>query len=507
MKKLLLFISVALFFGACSTNDLANEVSRLKDELAAQSVLIEALQQNVTVDRVEQGGDSYTIHFSDGSAVTLRNGKTPLVSIGTDGNWYVDGENTGIGARGEAGKAPDVKIGENGNWFIDGQDSGCAARGPQGDAAPSITSVVYGRGGLTFHFSDGTSVFCVMEAGRYAPRPDKGYENFSVFVNYYEENLTGTSPSSVQDGRKPYADYGVIALPENYTTDPASPTRLIILCQGTGERTGAGTNPLNNHGWAYLLAKGYAVMDMNGMSQQWGQAKGFPVQNQHYGNKYLLQSYKQGYNYVMEKYNLHKEVFVMGISMGGGAATMIAQTGIVPVIAEAAFCPAISVYKQNYMNPWGGVNQQKTIAGQWGFDNWETAAPSQEYFLQNIDKIKGYDNLMTFTFGSTKDAANASYADEAERDAYYALSKMFPVPLKIWHCKDDNTVAYRYSDFFVRMIQNADGKAWLRTMSSGGHVGGWNNSNGAIRDTDINGKSVTTSVPFFEAVVFIQKYE
>lgn len=333
----------------------------------------------------------------------------------------------------------------------------------------------------------------------FAEMPESGFENFSVEVNYH-----ATMQVTEDAGKLMYTDYGVLALPDNY--DPSGkPTRLIILCQGTGERTGADTNPLSNHGWSYFLSKGYAVMDMNGMALEWGAAQGFPVTNQHYCNKYLLQSYKKGYEYVTKKYNLKKEVFLAGISMGGGASALIAQSRILPVIAHVAFCPALSVYKQDYMKPWGGENQQKTIAGQWGFDGWDTTTPSQGYFLQNIDKIKGFDNLLINTFGSTKDAANQNYGNDAEAAAYNALCKIYPVPLKIWHCTDDNTVLYRYSEFMVNMIKNADGMAWLRNLGSGGHVGGWNI--GTMNDTDVNGNSISTSVPFYEAVLFMQQYE
>ncbi len=327
-----------------------------------------------------------------------------------------------------------------------------------------------------------------------AERSENGLDNFFVEVNYHEST----------EGKLMFTDYGVLALPTNYTPDGEA-TRLIIFCQGTGERTGADTNPLNNHGWAYFLSKGYAVLDMNGMSTEWGTAQGFPVTNQHYCNKYLLQSYKKGYEYAVSKYNLKKEAFVAGISMGGGASALIVQSRILPVIAHVAFCPALSVYKQDYMKPWGGTTQQKTIAGQWGFDNWDTTTPSQDYFLQNIDKIKGFDNLLINTFGSTKDVANQNYGNDDEATAYNALCKIYPVPLKIWHCTDDPTVLYRYSEFMVNMIKNADGQAWLRNLGTGGHVGGWNK--GEMEDTDVSGEAITTSVPLYEAVLFMQQYE
>lgn len=328
-------------------------------------------------------------------------------------------------------------------------------------------------------------------------------ENFSVKVNYHEQGLTG---DTVQDGVTDYDDYGVILLPKNY--DPyGKEIPLVIFCQGTGERIGPTTNPINNFGWKYLLSKGYAVMDMNGMATGWGTAQGFPVTNQHYANKYLLQSYKKGYEYVINKYNLKKEVFLLGLSMGGGASLLIAQSNIIPIIAMGDFCPAISVYKQDYMKPWGGTNQQKTIAGQWNFDDWSTTTSfNQQYFLDNIEKIKGYDNLLSNTIGSIENIqkANNNYGNQDEADGYNSLSKIFNVPIKIWHCTDDNTVLYRYSEFFINMIKNANGKAELRNMGTGGHNGGWNK--GTVTDTDIFENEVTTSIPMYEYVKFIERY-
>ena len=484
MKKLLAILSLALVMVGCeSIADFEKELTEIKNELQYQRTIIESLQQSSTIVDVEEGDGEYTIYFSDDTSLTLKDGKTPLVAIGSNGNWAIDGVDTGVSAA------------------------------PQTSETNSVVGVVDGEKEVTFHFSDGSSI-AVSKGGNgrtFAERPAKGIENFSVQVNYYLEDNDKTQSGVKQDGIKTYKDYGVIALPENYSTDPNKPTRLIILCQGTGERTGASTNPVSadNHGWKYFLAKGYAVMDMNGMAPEWGSAQGFPVTDQHYANKYLLQSYKKGYNYVMEKYNLHKEVFVMGISMGGGASTLIVQHKILPVIAQAGFCPALSVYKNNYMQPWGGTNQARTIAGQYNFPNWKNATLDQQYFLDNYDKVVGYDNLMINTIGSAemKAQANENYNNDAEREAYMSLSKIYPCPIKIWHAADDTVVAYRYSEFMIQMIKNAGGNATLRTMVNGGHVGGWNNAKDQISDTDINGKTIKTSLPFYEAMRFIQRYE
>lgn len=56
------------------------------------------------------------------------------------------------------------------------------------------------------------------------------------------------------------------------------------------------------------------------------------------------------------------------------------------------------------------------------------------------------------------------------------------------------------------MINNVGEKALLLKMSIGNHVGGWNN--GSITDNEvISGESINTSIPFYEAVKFIQRYK
>ncbi|MBQ8339455.1 MAG: metallophosphoesterase [Clostridia bacterium] len=57
------------------------------------------------------------------------------VTIGPNGNWFLDGQDTGISAAGKNGTK--VTIGQNGNWFLDGVDSGTPATGPAGPAGPA----------------------------------------------------------------------------------------------------------------------------------------------------------------------------------------------------------------------------------------------------------------------------------------------------------------------------------------------------------------------------------
>ena len=85
----------------------------------------------VSIEKTSSDGlvDTYTISYSDGSTSTFtvtngedgiqgepgEDGKTPVITIGENGNWIIDGEDTGIKAKGEDGAdGQDGKDGEDG---------------------------------------------------------------------------------------------------------------------------------------------------------------------------------------------------------------------------------------------------------------------------------------------------------------------------------------------------------------------------------------------------------
>lgn len=100
MKKLILLVLVSVFMLSCENDSWKQELEDIKTELANQKQLIEALQQSSTVTNIEQGDGQYTINFSDGQSITLSNGKTPIITIGDNGNWYIDGVDTGKPSQG-----------------------------------------------------------------------------------------------------------------------------------------------------------------------------------------------------------------------------------------------------------------------------------------------------------------------------------------------------------------------------------------------------------------------
>ena len=144
--------------------------------------------------------DTYTILYSDGntSTFTVANGQdgqngtngvegaqgiqgepgadghTPIILIGQNGNWFIDGEDTGVqaqgiqgpkGAQGDKGETGDQGpkgdkgdtgnngltpyIGDNGNWWIDNTDLGVKASGTQGETGEQGQSGKDGASVLT----------------------------------------------------------------------------------------------------------------------------------------------------------------------------------------------------------------------------------------------------------------------------------------------------------------------------------------------------------------------
>jgi hypothetical protein len=96
-------------------------------------------------------------------------GHSPEIKIGTNGNWFIDGVDTGVsaqgvqgiqGEQGEAGHSPEITIGTNGNWFIDGVDSGVTAKGSQGEIGATGPQGPQGDDGdVGQPGKDGTSLF------------------------------------------------------------------------------------------------------------------------------------------------------------------------------------------------------------------------------------------------------------------------------------------------------------------------------------------------------------
>ena len=130
--RLMLLAAFALssvMFVACNKYD--DDIQRIDDQLASLEQTVQTLKAAVdggavisSVSNTAEGvkftlsnGQSYTVnHGTDGA--NGADGKDAVVTIGENGNWFINGEDTGKTAKGqgEPGKSP--RINEAGNWEI-----------------------------------------------------------------------------------------------------------------------------------------------------------------------------------------------------------------------------------------------------------------------------------------------------------------------------------------------------------------------------------------------------
>jgi hypothetical protein len=254
-----------------------------------------------------------------------------------------------------------------------------------------------------------------------------------------------------------YEDNGFIILPDEYTESGAQ-TRLVISCHGAGGTVTTDDSQVEHQAMTeYLVANGYAVMDVNGLPQKYATERQIDIRN-NIGSPIAIRSYVKAYHYCMEKFNLKTEVFVHGGSMGGISSTNLVLSGEIPVVSHTAFCPVLDTYNQIWMDPWPwcSVNGPGAVlATVYGFDPIPDATSTKDRLKWTYDekKLMGYNPM------------KCNVVTDAEGLEY----RYYRCPVKFWHCMDDETVRYEPTQAFIKSIQNAGGTAYLKLYETGGH--------------------------------------
>ena len=149
-----LMLGLAGTFVACDDyddSDLRRRVNAIEGTL---SELQSAIANGVVISDVTSSSTGVTITTSDGKTYNITNGAngadgadgTPgsVVEIGDNGNWFIDGVDTGMPSRGADGQdgqdgqdgkdgyVPSIEI-RDGYWYIDGVNTGQAAQGEKGE--------------------------------------------------------------------------------------------------------------------------------------------------------------------------------------------------------------------------------------------------------------------------------------------------------------------------------------------------------------------------------------
>ena len=169
-----LIMAGGTFTGCSDYDDDINSVNERVDEVRST---LEALQTQVnegaTISGVEKTDNGVVVTLSDGTTFELTNGKD-----GADG------------ADGTPGSV--ITIGENGNWFIDGEDSGWRAQGEKGEQGEQGPAGPQGPQG-----EPGTPGSSVAGGIYYYPGTEGEFEGFWVKVEIDAEGNKTESNSGV----------------------------------------------------------------------------------------------------------------------------------------------------------------------------------------------------------------------------------------------------------------------------------------------------------------------
>lgn len=261
---------------------------------------------------------------------------------------------------------------------------------------------------------------------------------FSIKVNCHIPNDTLTT-DRVQAFEELYDDDACLLLPDTYTENGV-PTRMVINCHGAGGTVT--TDDSQTEGQAltqYLLANGYAVMDVNGLPHEYAEKRGIDIRH-NIGSPIAVRCYVKAYHYVIENFNIKPQVFVHGASMGGISSTNLVLSGCIPVIAHSAFCPVLDAYEEMFLHPWLGGLPKEALGKLYDFEKDEKGE-----YLYEEKKLLGHN------------------------PACNEKAKHYPVPVKFWQCEDDPIVSYAVTQRFVDAIRQNGGMAYLRAFPYGGH--------------------------------------
>ena len=342
-----------------------------------------------------------------------------------------------------------------------------------------------------------------------------------VNVNMLKDSVDSASVQDSYVGT--YKDNGLLMLPPTYTPQ-GKPTRLVIAFHGAGGGASDHDSQTEQQTqYKYLVANGYAVMDMNGMPADWVETwwSDCPVpavkeycKVNNMGTSLAMECYVKGYEWVIDNYNIARDgVFICGGSMGGMSSSNFVMMGSVPVIAQAIYAPALDTYNQAFLHPWTPVSNpilSKYCLGKlYGFSK-----DGNDQYIYDADKVNGYNPIIN-GMESYANGERVTSVGTYEFTTHYLNGvavteyKRYPCPLKIWHCDNDPTVNIACSIRQVTAIKNAGGMAWLRRFPSGGHApdtAGTIVSNPS-GNTILNGASVGTIYPLAEeTLLFFNRF-
>lgn len=276
---------------------------------------------------------------------------------------------------------------------------------------------------------------------------------FNERTIYFSINVDTSNPNIPTSQPKLEKDLGVLILPKNYSEH--TPTKLLIYCHSGGGSVYDNKSEAEENNYVrYLVSLGYAVLDMAGMPKSVSDSLNID-HTRCVGSYIAVRSYIEGFNYVIEHYNIDKEaVFLFANSNGGLVASNLVNLTDLPIKRQAGICPLISIE-----NAWEISSSSFREDGFKAFQN-----------RANIIRLYGMNNIY-----NQNDLSKAVYDKKyvGIYDPYdYSINinkEVYRVPYMIIQTKDDIVVNYKYAQQFALEQNKRGGNVVLQLLESGGH--------------------------------------
>lgn len=341
----------------------------------------------------------------------------------------------------------------------------------------------------------------------------QGHINICGPVRVSNPQSTIGTTTDVQDQWIRYANYGILKLPTTYN-ERGKPTPLIIFCHGYSTHYSynsleiANTSNLNVD---YLLKEGFAVMDIDGNPLSSTIAHGC--------SNMAIEAYIAGYKWVIDRFNVTKEVYMAGHSEGGMMAALLTNIGdAIPIKGTCLFAPASSIMMLMDLHP----EHRDALATYYGMQGtrptWSTGrlnAEEKQYLYNNIDRMMKSSTLWSsntdINIDDVKSLTNSflSAPTDAEKTFYNSKHKLVrKSPIKIFHGTADTSCLIEYSELLYNMLKNSGVYVEFRVLDGVGHTG----TNGivAVGSNRINTAygEILTGIPttLIEMVKFFRRF-
>lgn len=235
-----LAIMVMVALTACDTSSLQADIDSLKERVSALEDAVEALdaaqKSGKTITDVVTGQTGYTVIFSDGTSITLRNGLDGKNGEnGANGEQGEKGEKGDKGDKGDMAVTPILRVDESGDWLVsydggktfdfitDADGNHVNLQGHSGAPGTSIRVAIDDNGYYTFELYSPDSPDTVLE----------------TITTPYISNASSVLESIVED-----EESGIITLTTadgtvfTFNLDVVYPTGIVVLTDMVGIEAG-----------------------------------------------------------------------------------------------------------------------------------------------------------------------------------------------------------------------------------------------------------------------------